>query len=195
MNQNLVDHVDYGLCALQTIVLWEIGLWTRIQWTMWTMDYKLVDYMDYELESSRLCGLWTRNQWTMLTMGYKLVNYVDYGLETSGLYGLWTRNKRTMWTIDQMGWGLVDVPVNKCENNRQEMALIGDFNARVYMRKNRAEPQLVHRGATHFKYLYFSWIYRLCGRIQKQTNVFYFSQKYQNQQISSSSTLVINTFL
>jgi len=39
-----------------------------------------------------------------------------------------------------MGWGLVDVPVNKCENNRQEMALIGDFNARVYMRKNRAEP-------------------------------------------------------
>ena len=60
-----------------------------------------------------------------------------------------------MWTMDQMGWGPVDVPVNKCENNRPEMALIGDFNARVYMRKNRAEPQLVHRGATHFKYLYF----------------------------------------
>ena len=57
-----------------------------------------MDYVDYELESSRPCGLWTRIQWTMCSIDYSvvgnwtmdqnLVDYVDYGLETSGLYGL-----------------------------------------------------------------------------------------------------------
>ena len=28
--------------------------------------------------------------------------------------------------------GVLDVPVNKCENNVPDMALIGDFNATVY---------------------------------------------------------------
>ena len=38
---------------------------------MWTLDEKLVDYVDYELE---------------------LPDYVYYVLETSELCGLWTRN-------------------------------------------------------------------------------------------------------
>ena len=62
------------------------------------MDQKLVDYVDYGLESSGyvnyglessgLCGLWTRNQWTMRTMDLNIVEYVEFGLESNGLCGL-----------------------------------------------------------------------------------------------------------